>query len=121
MNPTTIMTKENTTPETLEGGEGVTATNAKAAKAPKAAKAVKTVKAVKAAKVAKPRGEELKRIPVSEANLRKAASRLLQQHLVSVEMQYVQRVLGNTATQQDIDDKVLAVRKMKWSSIVVPD
>lgn len=85
------------------------------------------VKAVRVAKpkvvrAAKPSREELKRIPVSESNLRKAAARLLNnQNLVSTEVQYVQRVLGNTATQKDIDDKVIAVRKMLWSSIVVPD
>lgn len=85
------------------------------------------VKAVRVAKpkvvrAAKPSREELKRIPVSESNLRKAAARLLNnQNLVSTEVQYVQRVLGNTATQKDIDDKVIAVRKMVWSSIVVPD
>lgn len=85
------------------------------------------VKAVRVAKpkvvrAAKPSREELKRIPVSESNLRKAAVRLLNnQNLVSTEVQYVQRVLGNTATQKDIDDKVIAVRKMVWSSIVVPD
>lgn len=89
-----------------------------------------TATKVKAVRVAKPKAvraarlsrEELKRIPVSESNLRKAAARLLNnQNLVSTEIQYVQRVLGNTATQKDIDDKVLAVRKMVWSSIVVAD
>ncbi len=74
------------------------------------------VKAVKA-----PRSEELKRIPVSETNLRKAAARLLSTALVSTELDYVQRVLGNTATQQDIDANVLAVRKLAWSAIAVPD
>lgn len=85
---------------------------------PKAVRVAKP-KAVRAAKLSR---EELKRIPVSESNLRKAAARLLNnQNLVSTEVQYVQRVLGNTATQKDIDDKVIAVRKMVWSSIVVPD
>jgi hypothetical protein len=84
-------------------------------------KAVRVAKP-KAVRAAKPSREELKRIPVSESNLRKAAARLLNnQNLVSTEVQYVQRVLGNTATQKDIDDKVIAVRKMVWSSIVVPD
>ena len=84
-------------------------------------KAVRVAK-TKVVRAAKPSREELKRIPVSESNLRKAAARLLNnQNLVSTEVQYVQRVLGNTATQKDIDDKVIAVRKMVWSSIVVPD
>ncbi|HVE72306.1 MAG TPA: hypothetical protein VNI54_13135 [Thermoanaerobaculia bacterium] len=75
---------------------------------------------MKAARV-KPRTDEAKRIPVSETNLRKAALRLLPTALVSTELDYVQRVLGNTATQQDIDANVLAVRKLAWSAIVVPD
>lgn len=70
---------------------------------------------------AKPRRDDRKRIPVTEGNLKKAAARLLNHALVSTEVQYVQRVLGATATQQDIDDNVVAVRKMVWSSIVVPD
>jgi hypothetical protein len=69
----------------------------------------------------KPRREVAKRITVSESNLRKAASRLLTSALVSTEVQYVQRVLGNTATQEDIDSNVMAVRKLPWSSIVVAD
>ena len=69
----------------------------------------------------KPRSDESRRIPVSESNLRKAALRLLPSALVSTEVAYVQRVLGNTATQQDIDANVLAVRKLAWSAIVIPD
>jgi hypothetical protein len=76
---------------------------------------------VKKATGMKPRTDESKRIPVSETNLRKAALRLLPTALVSTELEYVQRVLGNTATQEDIDANVLAVRKMAWSAIVVPD
>jgi hypothetical protein len=64
---------------------------------------------------------ELKRIPVSETNLRKAASRLLGQGvLVSTEVQYVQHILGTSATQAQIDEKVMAVRRMEWSTIVLP-
>jgi hypothetical protein len=62
-----------------------------------------------------------KKIAVSEANLRKAASRLLTTKLVSTEVAYIQRELGNTVTQDVMDAKVLAVRAMPWSSIVVPD
>ncbi|HEY0144211.1 MAG TPA: hypothetical protein VGF48_25215 [Thermoanaerobaculia bacterium] len=71
------------------------------------------VKAVKKVKVA--------RITVSELNLRKAASRLLSSKLVSTEISYLQRSLGTSATQEDLDAKVIAVRSMPWSSIVVPD
>jgi hypothetical protein len=62
-----------------------------------------------------------KRIPVSESNLRKAALRLVPNGLVSTEIAFVRSVLGTTATQEQIDEKVLAVRKMSWSSIVVPE
>jgi hypothetical protein len=61
------------------------------------------------------------RMPVSETNLRKAAARLLSHTLVSTEIYYIQRVLGASATQEAVDEKVLAVRKMPWSSIVVAD
>lgn len=61
------------------------------------------------------------KLPVSERNILKASERLLSQRLVSTEIDYIQRVLGNTATQQDVDDKVLAVRKMPWSSIVLEE
>ncbi|HEY3052815.1 MAG TPA: hypothetical protein VGK04_05435 [Thermoanaerobaculia bacterium] len=58
-------------------------------------------------------------MPVSETNLRKAALRLLGQKLVSTEVQYIQRTLGATATQQELDATVVAVRKMPWASIVI--
>lgn len=62
-----------------------------------------------------------KKISVSEANLRKAATRLLKNKLVSTEIAYIQRELGASATQEVVDAKILAVRSMPWSSIVVPD
>ena len=58
---------------------------------------------------------------VSEANITKAALRLLAQKLVSPEVQYVQRSLGARATQEDIDSSVLAVRKMPWASLGASD
>jgi hypothetical protein len=61
------------------------------------------------------------KVPVSELNLRKAAARLLTTKLVSPEIFYIQRELGSTATQEDLDAKVVAVRAMPWASIVVPD
>jgi hypothetical protein len=60
-------------------------------------------------------------VPVSETNIVKAAIRLLGQRLVSPEVMYVQRTLGASATQQDLDDKVLAVRKLPWAKIAIPD
>ena len=68
-----------------------------------------------------PRPDAKVRVKVSEVNLRKAASRLLSSKLVSPEVFYIQRVLGTTATQEELDAKVLAVRALPWSSIVVPD
>jgi hypothetical protein len=62
-----------------------------------------------------------KRVSTSETNLMKAGQRILSQRLVSTEIEYLQRTLGATATQEDIDTKVGEVRKMKWSSIALPD
>jgi hypothetical protein len=62
-----------------------------------------------------------KTIPVSELNLSKAAMRLLGQRLVSPEVQYIQRTLGLSATQEELDDKVVAVRKMPWAKLVAPE
>lgn len=61
-----------------------------------------------------------KLITVSERNLQSAAIRLLPKHnkLVSPEVDYLRRVLGDKATQRDIDERVLAVRKLPWSEIV---
>jgi hypothetical protein len=61
------------------------------------------------------------KVAVSELNVRKAATRLLNAKLVSTEVSYVQRVLGNTATQEDLDARVLAVRSMPWADIALPD
>jgi hypothetical protein len=61
------------------------------------------------------------KIAVSELNVRKAATRLLNAKLVSTEVQYVQRVLGNTATQEEVDARVLAVRSLPWSEIALAD
>ncbi|MBV9477967.1 MAG: hypothetical protein JO315_17990 [Acidobacteria bacterium] len=61
------------------------------------------------------------KVAVSELNVRKAATRLLNAKLVSTEVSYVQRVLGNTATQDELDARVLAVRKLPWSEIALPD
>ena len=61
-----------------------------------------------------------KMITVSERNLQNAAIRLLPKHnkLVSPEVDYLRRVLGERATQIEIDEKVIAVRKLPWSEIV---
>ncbi len=62
-----------------------------------------------------------KTLPVTEGNLRKTAIRLLGQALVSPEVQYVQRALGASATQEQLDESVLAVRKMPWSKLMTAE
>lgn len=61
-----------------------------------------------------------KLITVSERNLQNAAVRLLPKHnrLVSTEVEYLRRVLGERATQIEIDEKVVLVRKLPWREIV---
>lgn len=61
-----------------------------------------------------------KLITVSERNLQNAAVRLLPKNnkLVSSEVDYLRRVLGERATQNDIDEKVQLVRRLPWSEIV---
>lgn len=61
-----------------------------------------------------------KLITVSERNLQNAALRLLPKNnkLVSPEVDYLRRVLGDKATQNEIDEKVVAVRKLPWAEIV---
>lgn len=61
------------------------------------------------------------KVSVSELNIRKAAARLLNAKLVSTEISYVQRSLGNTATQADLDARVIAVRTLPWSEIALAD
>jgi predicted nucleotidyltransferase len=68
-----------------------------------------------------PKEKPSPRLRVTDLNLRKAAQRLLGQSLVSTEMQYVQKVLGASATQQEIDENVLAVRRLPWTSIAQAD
>lgn len=61
------------------------------------------------------------KLRVTDLNLKKTAQRLLGQNLVATESDYVKRELGLSATQQEIDDNVLAVRRLPWASIVAPD
>ena len=61
-----------------------------------------------------------KQIAVSERNLQSAAIRLLPKSnkLVSTEVDYLRRVLGDRATQVEIDEKVVLVRRLPWREIV---
>jgi hypothetical protein len=58
-------------------------------------------------------------VSVSERNLQAAASRLFPNNvkLVSTEVEYLRRVLGDKALQSEIDEKVLLVRKLSWKEI----
>lgn len=60
-----------------------------------------------------------KLISVSERNLQSAAVRLLPKHnkLVTPEIEYLRRTLGQKATQVEIDEKVLLVRRLPWREI----
>lgn len=61
-----------------------------------------------------------KLVSVSERNLQSAAVRLLPKsnRLVSSEVDYLRRVLGDKASQEIIDEKVKLVRQLPWSEIV---
>ena len=59
-----------------------------------------------------------RRLRVSDLNLKKSAERLLGQTLVTPEVLYVKQSLGDSATQQQIDEQVLGVRKLPWSEIM---
>jgi hypothetical protein len=58
------------------------------------------------------------KIRVTDLNIKKTAQRILGQSLVSTEVQYVQRVMAASATQQEMDDAVMNVRKLPWAQIV---
>ncbi len=65
--------------------------------------------------------EKAKKLTVSDLTLKKTAIRLLGQSLVSNEVIYIQRNLPATATQEQIDENVLAVRKLPWAMIALVD
>ena len=60
---------------------------------------------------------------VTEQTLQKAAARLLPHAavLVSSEIHYLQRILTARSTQLEIDENVVAVRKMPWNSFAISD
>ena len=57
------------------------------------------------------------KVAVTDNNLMKASMRLLGQKLVSPEMAYVRSKLAASVTQQEMDDSILAVRKLPWAKI----
>ncbi|MCU1245897.1 MAG: hypothetical protein JWN02_1807 [Acidobacteria bacterium] len=74
-----------------------------------------------AVKTAAPVRKVSSKLPVTESNLGKTAARLLTTKLVSTEISYIRRTLGASATQEELDNQVLAVRQLPWASIVLPD
>ena len=61
-------------------------------------------------------------VAVTETNLRKTAMRVLAgQKLVSTEVSYLQRTMDSNTTQSEMDRRVLAVRRMPWANLVVPE
>jgi len=64
---------------------------------------------------------KVKKVPVSAANIVKAAARLLPQRLVSTEIDYIRRSLPASSTQDELDASVIGVRALPWSSIVIPE
>ncbi len=60
------------------------------------------------------------KVYVSEKNLQTAAARILPRRgsLVSVEVGYLRRHLGEYATQEEIDEAIAAVRKLPWSKLL---
>ena len=69
-----------------------------------------------------PRANRSAALSVSPLNLRKTAARVLNgQNLVSPEIDYIIRTLGDRATQQELDSMVLQVRRMPWASIYQAD
>jgi hypothetical protein len=101
------------------GGAGVAGVPERAP-GPRHADRSKKVNAVVAISMSEKATKTSKTVTVSERNLQSAALRLLPKHnkLVSPEVDYLRRVLGDRATQQQIDEKVLLVRKLPWSEIV---
>ena len=61
------------------------------------------------------------KVPVNDTNIKKAAMRLLGQRLVSNETLYIRERLGASVTQQELDDSVVAVRKLPWAMIAIVD
>lgn len=67
--------------------------------------------------------EIVARVSTSEKILQKAAARLIPDCPVVVcpEVQYLQLVLGPSSTQVQIDEHVVAVRKIPWHAIAISD
>ena len=65
-----------------------------------------------------PKSPKAPKVRVTDLNIKKTAQRILGQSLVSTEVQYVQRVMAASATQQEMDDAVMNVRKLPWAQIV---
>src|SRR3954454_20587173 len=81
---------------------------------------ITSAKAVVAIPMSEKATKTSKTVTVSERNLQSVALRLLPKHnkLFSPEVDHLRSVLGDRATEQQSDEKVLLVRKLPWSEIV---
>jgi hypothetical protein len=61
------------------------------------------------------------KVSVNDTNIKKAAIRLLGQRLVSNETLYIRERLAPSVTQQELDDSIVAVRKLPWAKIAIVD
>ncbi|MFN2239717.1 MAG: hypothetical protein ABR524_10025 [Thermoanaerobaculia bacterium] len=86
----------------------MSATRVRKAKADPATTKPKPVKAVRERKVA-----------VTERILQHAAVRLISTPLVSVEISYLQKHLGNTETETNINEAVASVRRLPWATVAM--
>ena len=59
---------------------------------------------------------------MSESNIRKsAARRLTVGAIVSTEIQYLQLTLTGSVTQTQLDEGILEVRRLPWTTINIPE
>jgi hypothetical protein len=63
------------------------------------------------------------RVVVNAMSLQRAAARLLTKagKLVTPEISYLLQILGTRSTQEEIDENVVAVRKMPWHTFAPAD
>ena len=60
-----------------------------------------------------------RKIAVTERILQHAAGRLISTPLVSVEISYLQKTLGNSETESNINEAVASVRRLPWATIAL--
>lgn len=60
-----------------------------------------------------------RKVAVTERILQHAAGRLISTPLVSVEISYLQKTLGNSETESNINEAVAGVRRLPWATIAL--